>query len=120
MTEYTHDQLIELAEGPEGPGSETWRLTRETANLLIPEKKILVLNPSLAGHEREAAMVLMEEALPGWSWEMTYVEIAEKPYMAVLANRGHSTISVFCKDSLARALLIATLKAHKAQKEVSS
>ena len=60
----TIDELIQRAEGEEGPNSETWYLLERAEEMLLDGESIAVMTLVDRCAEREAAMVLMELALP--------------------------------------------------------
>lgn len=119
MTDHTIDELIELAEGPEGPGSETaFLLQRSSYRLKLEECSIdWIWELTKVGAEREAAMVLMEEALPGWLHTMNWNGEAHSVRLFKrLPLHDKEVHPLSSHDDLARAILIAILRAWK-QKE---
>ena len=106
----TIDELIQLAEGPEGPVSETRYLLRKAARLFKLNRPHDFLN---SGAHREAALVLLEEALPGWSGSIDWTP--GSPHEVLLwPPKADKDALLVSHDDFARALLIATLKAWRA------
>ena len=110
----TIDELIQLAEAEEETGSETGALIEKSAIAfdlpLVVRERIWKLLEIFA--EREAALVLLESALPGWTFNIE----SDKGYCVDLYSFGNhqdeSSVEVY-HDDLARAITIATLKAYR-------
>ncbi len=127
MDDSTHARLIELATEPDGRGRHTSTLIVEALDLMVPrhQKKDVFhdLNPirirvkALASDApREAVMLLMEAALPGW--RKTIYETEQEHHVILSHSNGCSFEEAFHVD-MARAILIAVLRAKQAKEAVT-
>ena len=122
-TQKLADLIRRAEDTAEAPGGETGVLLKEAAHLLLPSEPSPTVYKECEAREaryrihelvewqarREAAMVLMEAVLPGWEW-------TKQRHNKITVLR-HSPFLVFDAENedLARALLIATLKATEAR-----